>query len=48
MMSTSLIQGLEIVAIVSLMTIVLSPFLCWILPIRTGAHNRDLSGRQTA
>ena len=48
MMSTSLIQGLEIVAIVSVMTIIVSPILCWILPDRAGVQNRDLSGRQTA
>ncbi|MGF1459160.1 MAG: hypothetical protein ACFBSG_09050 [Leptolyngbyaceae cyanobacterium] len=31
MLDTSLIQGLEVIAIVSVMTTVLSPILCWVL-----------------
>ncbi|MEM1311126.1 MAG: hypothetical protein AAF722_17365 [Cyanobacteria bacterium P01_C01_bin.70] len=41
MLTTSLIQGLEIVAIVSAMTLVVAPILCWILPDRStqlGTH----------
>lgn len=34
MLSTSLVEGLEIVAIVSVMTVIVSPILCWILPNR--------------
>lgn len=34
MVSTSLAQGLEIVLVVSLMTVIVSPILCWILPNR--------------
>lgn len=34
MMSASLIEGLEIVLIVSVMTVVVSPILCWLLPNR--------------
>jgi hypothetical protein len=34
MLDTSLIQGLEIVLIVSLMSVIVSPILCWILPNR--------------
>ena len=43
MMSTSLTQGLEIVAIVSVMAVVVSPILCWILPDRTGVIGPGLS-----
>lgn len=35
MLDTSLIQGLEIVAVVSGMTLVVAPVLCWILPDRS-------------
>lgn len=45
MMSTALIQGLEIVAIVSVMTIVVSPILCWVLPDRTDTTSPSLLGR---
>lgn len=31
MLSTSLVQGLEIVGLVSVMATVLSPVLCWVL-----------------
>lgn len=34
MLDTSLIQGLEIVAIVTVMAVIVSPILCWILPSR--------------
>ncbi|MDA0673770.1 MAG: hypothetical protein O3C67_08720 [Cyanobacteria bacterium] len=34
MLNTSLIQGLEITLVVSLMAIVVSPILCWVLPDR--------------
>lgn len=37
MMSTALVQGLEIVAIVSVMTVTVAPILCWILPDRNAA-----------
>jgi len=47
MINTSLIQGLEIVAIVSVMTLVVSPILCWILPDRTAALEEGVSRRQT-
>ena len=43
MMSTSLTQGLEIVAIVSVMAVVVSPILCWILSDRTGVVSPGLS-----
>ncbi|WP_163685897.1 hypothetical protein [Leptolyngbya iicbica] len=46
-MSTSLVQGLEIVAIVSMMAIVVSPILCWILPDRAGKLSGDAPTRQT-
>lgn len=45
MTNTALIQGLEIVAVVSVMAIVVSPVLCWILPDRTGNARPSLSGR---
>ncbi len=31
MLSTSLVQGLEIIGLVSVMATVLSPVLCWVL-----------------
>jgi hypothetical protein len=34
MLDTALTQGLEITLVVSLMAIVVSPILCWILPDR--------------
>ena len=34
MLNTALIQGLEITLIISVMTIVVSPILCWVLPDR--------------
>ncbi len=34
MMDTALIQGLEIILAVTVMTLVLSPVLCWVLPDR--------------
>ncbi|WP_008313324.1 hypothetical protein [Leptolyngbya sp. PCC 6406] len=34
MLSTSLTQGLEIVLVVSVMAILVSPILCWVLPDR--------------
>lgn len=34
MLNTSLIQGLEIILVVTVMTVILSPVLCWILPDR--------------
>lgn len=37
MMSTALVQGLEIILLVSLMTIILTPVLCWLLPDRIHA-----------
>ena len=37
MLDTSLIQGLEIILVVTIMTVVLSPVLCWILPDRIHA-----------
>lgn len=46
MMSTALIEGLEIVAIVSLMTMTVAPILCWILPDRTAAVSSGASRRQ--
>jgi hypothetical protein len=46
MMSTSLVQGLEIVAIVSAMTVVVSPILCWILPDRTSTLEAKTPARQ--
>ncbi len=46
MMSTSLVQGLEIVAIVSAMAVVVSPILCWILPDRTSALEVETPTRQ--
>ena len=47
MMTTSLVQGLEIVAIVSAMAIVVSPILCWILPDRASVLNGETPARQT-
>lgn len=47
MIDTALIQGLEIVALVSVMTMVMSPILCWILPDRSVAISSDASRRQT-
>ena len=44
-MSTALFQGLEIVAIVSVMAIVVSPILCWVLPDRTDITSPNLFGR---
>lgn len=35
MLDTSLIQGLEIILAVTVMSVVLSPVLCWVLPDRT-------------
>ncbi|MEM6839385.1 MAG: hypothetical protein AAF609_21395 [Cyanobacteria bacterium P01_C01_bin.120] len=35
MLTTSLIQGLEIIAVVSAMTLIVAPVLCWILPDRS-------------
>jgi hypothetical protein len=46
MMSTSLVQGLEIVAIVSAMAVVVSPILCWILPDRTSTLEAKTPARQ--
>jgi len=43
MINTSLIEGLEIVAIVSVMTLVVSPILCWILPDRTATVDSGAS-----
>jgi hypothetical protein len=37
MLSTSLMQGLEIIALVTAMSVVVSPILCWILPDRVNA-----------
>jgi hypothetical protein len=37
MMDTSLIQGLEIILAVTVMTVVVSPILCWLLPNRLTA-----------
>lgn len=34
MISSSLSQGLEIIAAVAVMAIVVSPILCWVLPDR--------------
>ena len=34
MLNTSLIQGLEVTLVISVMTIVVSPILCWVLPDR--------------
>ncbi|MEM9009259.1 MAG: hypothetical protein AAGE59_37880 [Cyanobacteria bacterium P01_F01_bin.86] len=34
MLDTSLIQGLEIILAVTVMAVVVSPVLCWILPDR--------------
>jgi hypothetical protein len=35
MISSSLTQGLEIILAVAVMTIVVSPILCWVLPDRS-------------
>ena len=37
MLDTALIQGLEIILAVTVMSIVLSPILCWVLPDRMRA-----------
>lgn len=34
MLSTSLTDGLEIILVVTIMTILVSPVLCWVLPDR--------------
>ena len=41
-MSTSLYQGLEIILAVAVMTIVVSPILCWVLPDRS--HPAEKAG----
>ncbi|MDA0867004.1 MAG: hypothetical protein O2890_11420 [Cyanobacteria bacterium] len=35
MISSSLAQGFEIILAVAVMTIIVSPILCWVLPDRT-------------
>ena len=42
MLSTSLIEGLEIILVVTVMAIVLSPILCWVLPDRI--HTSETEG----
>lgn len=34
MLDTSMVQGLEIILVVTAMAIVVSPVLCWVLPDR--------------
>jgi hypothetical protein len=34
MLNTSLVQGLEITLVISVMAILVSPILCWVLPDR--------------
>lgn len=36
-MTTSLMSGLEIIVVISLMTVALCPVLVWVLPNRRGA-----------
>lgn len=43
MINTALVEGLEIVALVSVMTLVMSPILCWILPDRSATLGNGAS-----
>lgn len=41
MLDTAMIQGLEIILAVTVMTVVVSPILCWVLPDRIHPSNTE-------